>query len=275
MSNNNLDSRVINFLIGPISGIIEVTCTHPLDRIKTEMQKLDLIDSKHKHSSIKHAIKNIYENKGYKGYKGYNGFYSGYIPRLVGIMPMRLVYWGTIKTMNDIVEHKSKLIQVFAPGIVTGVAQTCIDNPIEVIKIKLMTGMQTISYNDMIKNMYKGFTACLLRNIIFAIPTSYSIKTYGKDHPFTAGAIGGLFGSIFSQPLDVVKTEMQRYKVKNSYVSLSTLETFKEIIKKDPKNLMTGTVMRSSLAIFNMGIGMLAYSHIHSFVSDIWNSEVV
>jgi len=240
-----------NFLIAPISGIIEVTTSHPLDRIKTKMQEMIL---QKRTPSVVGATKEIYQTTGMKGY------YSGYVARVLGIMPMRLVYWESMRHMNKRVEGQSRAVQIFVPGIVVGCAQSLIDNPIEVLKVRQMTGESKTA----ISNITKGFFPTLYRNIIFSIAVSFSVKAFGDEYPFAAGAVGGFIGSVISQPLDVVKTEMQRFKgdSKNGMVTI-----FSEIYRRNPRELFTGTLMRGSMGFVNMGVGFLAFKHIYAMVS--------
>jgi hypothetical protein len=254
-----------------LSGIIEASTTHPFDRIKTEMQRLTLV--KAPSSSLPSAITSIYSNG------GMSSFYAGLLPRLVGIVPMRLVYWGTLNTMNRLTIGKEKVVQFLVPGVVAGFAQTCIDNPIEVFKIKLMTGASNIPLGT----LYNGFVPCLYRNIMFAITVGISTKTYGKEHPFLAGAVGGFFGSLVSQPFDVVKTELQRHQAIEKTVSSvssskgsasveiikrkSTFQIMKDVyISGGIKKLWSGVSMRCTLGFANMGIGFLALSHIQDIL---------
>ena len=240
-----------NYMIiaGSLSGIVEVIISHPLDRIKTEMQIITLNNSK---TTIISTIKNIYQNNNLKG------FYLGILPRIIGIIPMRLTYWSSMTFSSNYIYHNknylennlnkymsnniSNVIINLIPGLITGVMQSIIDNPIEVAKIKLMSK----SHNIKINNLYQGFGYLLGRNILFAIPVAYSIKNYGKENPFFAGAIGGLIGSIISHPLDVIKTEKQRNKTNiNSNVN--------KLILENPSKLFTGLTMRCSLSFINMG----------------------
>jgi hypothetical protein len=243
-----------------ISGIIEASTTHPLDRIKTEMQRLTLV--KAPSSSLPSAVTSIYSSGGIPS------FYAGLLPRLIGIVPMRLVYWGTLNTMNRLTVGKDKVIQFLVPGIVAGFAQTCIDNPIEVFKIKLMTGASNIPLGT----LYNGFVPCLCRNIMFAITVGISTKTYGKEHPFFAGAVGGFLGSFISQPFDVVKTELQRHRNSEKVSSelakrKSTFHIMKDVyISGGIKKLWSGVSMRCTLGFANMGIGFLALSHIQDIL---------
>lgn len=122
-----------------LSGIVEACSTHPLDRVKTEMQRLAL--EKHPRPTLPTAVRSIYSSANHS----VRGFYHGLLPRLVGIVPMRLTYWGTLHSLNDATSAREDLrgnvfVQYMLPGMVAGAVQSIVDNPIEVMKTKLMTG---------------------------------------------------------------------------------------------------------------------------------------
>eukprot|EP01031_Cornospumella_fuschlensis_P026858 gene26858-32459_t len=243
-----------NYLIAPISGIIEVTVSHPLDRIKTKMQEMSLSNRTPK---VIPAAKEIHLTTGWKG------FYAGYTARVLGIMPMRLVYWETMRNMNKRVEGEPRWFQLIIPGIAVGVAQTLIDNPIEVLKVRRMTGESKTAINS----IFKGYMPTLYRNIIFSITVSAAVKTFGEEQPFFSAAMGGLIGSIISQPLDVAKTEMQRFKAVADAKPKGMVAILVDVAKKNPKELFSGGLMRSAMGFVNMGVGFLAFKHIYNLVS--------
>jgi solute carrier family 25 2-oxodicarboxylate transporter 21 len=253
-----MDIKHINCVAGALSGLIEVSVSHPFDRMKTKCQESML---QHKSISLKHAFNEMYKEK---------SFYKGFVPRILGIVPMRLVYWGSLITMNDFTKDTNKLSKYIIPGLVAGSVQTLVDNPIEVMKIKLMTSTNNININDInYKLLYKGFNACLARNILFAIPVGICTRLCIFDNSFLAGATGGIIGSIISHPLDVLKTEMQRHGSK----STSYYTIIKDIRKAYPTNyiskLWAGVSMRAMLGCVNMGIGFLAFDHINKFCIDL------
>lgn len=266
------------YVAGALSGVIEVLASHPLDRLKTEMQVRDLnnsnINNKHK---IIDSFKNIYSvNK-------LRGFYLGIMPRLYGIIPMRLIYWSSMTTSSSYIKdneneirnklnlyfnhNMSSFIINFMPGLITGCAQSLIDNPIEVLKIKLMTNSLNSNINiiHQLSHMYQGFGYLMARNIIFAIPVAYSVKTYQKDNAFLAGAIGGIVGSIISHPFDVLKTERQRTKL-----NITQKITLTSLLMNNPKSLFSGLFMRMSLNFVNMGIGFYVFNYIYN---DLYNKH--
>lgn len=261
-----MDNLILPISAG-LSGVIEVLLTHPVDRIKTKIQELAL-DKKHtiKQATISKSVKIIYNEK---------GFYLGIIPRIVGVVPMRIVYWSTIITMNKFVENQKSIIKYMLPGLVAGSVQTLVDNPIEVVKIQLMTkghnkslDFKFFSING-IKKLYVGFTPTIIRNSIFAVCVASIVNKFGqkKEHKFIAGAIGGFIGSILSQPFDVVKTELQRYD--NNSINKGTYQILKNIAKTNPIKLWSGTTMRCTLSFLNMGIGFCALGCIQENVFNI------
>lgn len=258
-----------------VSGIAEASMTHWLDRIKTKMQELTL---EHKNGSLQNSIKTIYSESGFVG------FYSGIVPRVIGIIPMRIIYWSTMIKMNSLVENQKPIVKYVFPGLVAGSVQTILDNPIEAVKIQLMTRganntlppILNIKSIDCIKKLYVGFVPCVLRNSIFAVVVASTVKKYGQkqEHKFMAGAIGGLVGSILSHPFDVAKTELQRYKKINDTNNIiskqkSSFVILSEIAKENPLQLWSGGLMRCVLAFFNMGIGFYTLGYIQKTVSEI------
>lgn len=246
-----------------LSGIVEACSTHPIDRVKTEMQRLAL---EKRPSGIFQAIGSIYSGDKLLG------FYKGLVPRIVGIMPMRLVYWGTLNSMNEYTANSgvdNRFFQFVLPGMVAGAVQSVVDNPIEVFKTKLMTGASHVQWN---RRLYDGFTPLICRNVIFAVCVGFSTKVYGRDHPFFSAAIGGMLGSIVSQPLDVIKTEMQRHRVAahghHEHGSMGIVSIAREVYQSGGiSRLFAGTTMRCSLGFANMGIGFMVLSNIRGHVA--------
>lgn len=224
-----------------ISAIVEVSVTHPLDRIKTGMQEATL--KQYKSNKFLYITKKIYTN---------DKFYRGFYPRLLGIIPMRTVYWNTMNYTRKITENRSSYIKYMAPGIVAGFTQTLVDCPIEIYKINMMTKLPNKLVNFL--NPYQGFIACVSRNMLFAIPVSIGTIKYGKDYPFLSGFIGGMIGSIISHPFDVIKTEKQRYKQNETKLDLI------KFIKENPLKLYNGVGIRTMMGCINMGIGFYIYN---------------
>jgi hypothetical protein len=226
MEKQNINSSII-------SSLLEVVCVHPLDVYKTKYQQ---------NNSYKFKIF-LKQSLNYK--------YRGLGSRLVGIVPMRMVFWIS----QDIAENRIKYnnLNLFSKGIYVGfytsLVQTIIDSPIENIKIS------KINNTPINKNLFRGFYSNYLRNNIFA-SSLYICNKYGEEkniNKFLTGSVGGLIGSIISQPIDYIKTNIQSNK------NLS----YKQIIynEKFVYNCMNGCIARSTISFFSMGIGSFAYNY--------------
>jgi len=249
------------YYAGGISGIIEVLLTHPLDYIKTKKQEYT-----QKQVSTKNFYRNIYNGNPLN-------FYSGISSRLIGIVPMRLTFWGVQGSTYDYL--KSNNIQTnynfLIIGTVGGFSQTIIDNQIELIKISKMTNTK-LSFNNLMK--FNGFMPTLYRNIGFAnfiAFACFSLDHKNKYEKFIYSASAGFIGSFLTQPLDYVKTVKQRQSEtfidgKNIKYD-NTLKILYKTYKYNPYNLFAGGIMRSTLGFFTMGIGFVAYDKINKMIS--------
>lgn len=251
MSDNSWLKRAI---CGAVSGVLEVTMTQPLDLLKTQIQN-DKLKNLLQSTNMMSYTSSIYRSNGLAG------FYRGYVPRIMGIIPMRVTYWGTISHVNDILsDERSRINRAIIAGSICGVAQTLIDNPVEVIKTKMMTNSK-LSFTDAIKMLQpNGLTVHLMRNIQFAMCVNFmmSFRTDNNFHNFGLCAIGGVLGSITSQPFDVMKTEKQRH----ISIKINNQKTYIEMIQegiKNPKMLWTGGLIRATQGFINMGIGGVTF----------------
>ena len=77
MKNHN--NFIKTYLYGGISGIVETTITYPIDYYKV------MIQNKNSYSFPQFILQQ------YKNY-GFCGLYHGYIPRVIGIIPMRSIF---------------------------------------------------------------------------------------------------------------------------------------------------------------------------------------
>lgn len=239
-----------NFLAGGIAGVIEVTCTHPIDLLKTKIQEHEQLGKK---GSV---IKSFYNFS-------LKDMYRGYIPRIIGVFPMRLTYWGSqAYAIDKLGKYNYKgLKRNIVAGIFAGTVQTIIDNPIEVIKTRMMTNPH-LHMTDVIKEIkFPGFIPTLYRNIMFACCVSGALYYKKKEdyfRNFIVGASGGFVGSVITQPLDYIKTEFQRSGAKPDWKKMYS------VFNKYPLHMMVGWKQRAVLGFLNMGIGGMAYFYIRA-----------
>jgi len=220
---------------GFIASIIEIFIVHPIDVYKTIYQQNN----------------NITLNQFRK--KKLNFKYRGFLSRLIGIIPMRTTFWVSQDYAKNCMNNSSNiLLQSILVGSFASTCQTLIDTPIENIKINRINKTKVV-----LNNIYRGFNINLLRNNIFA-STVYGFNTMGDKYninKFVSGSLGGLTGSVISQPIDFVKTILQSNKD----------ITYKDVIfnKQSLKNCMNGTTHRASICFISMGIGSSVFYYLN------------
>ncbi len=223
---------------GIAAGLIEVTITHPIDYYKTISQ--------HNFYKNKTIIKNNFKS-----------IFSGFSPRLFGIIPMRVTFWCGQDYGESI--FKNFDYKYLYAGAFAGLLQTPIDYPMELLKIKRITK----GNDNLLKiNHFRGFISTLSRNVLFAAFFNYNVKTRLEEdntiyQNFAISATFGCLASIITQPLDYLKTISQTHHKEN----------IKNIILKSyQKNnnflfLFKGGFFRSSISFVGMGIGFCSYNY--------------
>ncbi|KAF9427157.1 mitochondrial aspartate-glutamate transporter agc1 [Podila epigama] len=223
------------FLLGSISGAVGATVVYPIDLVKTRMQNqrskvVGELLYKNSIDCFKKVIKN----------EGVLGLYRGLGPQLIGVAPEKAIKL----TMNDLVRRhltdkdgNITFVGELIAGGVAGGSQVIFTNPLEIVKIRLQVageaakasegaaprpGAVTIVRNLGLMGLYKGASACLLRDIPFSaiyFPVYAHLKKdvfkEGPDHRLAisellmAGAIAGMPAAYFTTPADVIKTRLQ------------------------------------------------------------------
>ena len=244
-----------------ISSVIENCITHPIDVIKIHKQT---------NTPLTYNFKTLYK---------------GFTPRAIGNIPSRTVFLFTqdylqnciIRFNNDETNFNNnkhnkinKALQALIIPFYSGLAQTLVDTPVEVLKMNKIMSMNN-------KNPYKGFLPHLGRNLIFVFFV-YNFKQFGgggycgnevlenekgnggngivtRNNNFylqTAfyGAIGGLLGSYFSHPLDTIKTCIQTNR---------NYDYFKA------KEYMRGGHLRAGMSMINIFISLYVFERMKNF----------
>ncbi|KAI9670968.1 MAG: mitochondrial aspartate-glutamate transporter agc1 [Alyxoria varia] len=223
-----------HFALGSIAGAFGAFMVYPIDLVKTRMQnqRSQRVGERLYANSIDCA-KKVVRNEGVRG------LYSGVLPQLVGVAPEKAIKL----TVNDIVrgtftEKGSNRIwwphELLAGGS-AGACQVIFTNPLEIVKIRLQvqgemaksSGTPRRSAMWIVRNLglvglYKGASACLLRDVPFSaiyFPAYNHLKRdfFGESpnkklgilQLLTAGAIAGMPAAYFTTPCDVIKTRLQ------------------------------------------------------------------
>lgn len=263
-----------SFFLGSIAGCIGATVVYPIDLVKTRMQA-----QKHKamYDSSLDCFKKIIKLEGFKG------LYSGLGAQLVGVAPEKAIKL----TINDLVrkigtDEKGAITmnwEILA-GMCAGACQVVFTNPLEIVKIRLqmqggvksnlqpgeiphkrLTAGQIIKQLG-VKGLYKGATACLLRDVPFSaiyFPTYANIKAHvfdfdphdpNKRHKLdswqllVSGALAGAPAAFFTTPADVIKTRLQVEQKSHEARYNGIVHAFGKILKEEG----VGAFFKGSLA---------------------------
>ncbi|KAI5949160.1 AGC1 [Candida theae] len=252
-----------SFFLGSIAGCIGATAVYPIDLVKTRMQA-----QKHKalYDNSLDCFKKILRKEGFKG------LYSGLAAQLVGVAPEKAIKL----TVNDLVrkigtqeDGSITMNWEILAGMSAGACQVIFTNPLEIVKIRLqmqgntknlsqpgeipikhMTASQIVRQLGL-RGLYKGASACLLRDVPFSaiyFPTYANLKKYmfGFDpHDATkkqklstwqllvSGALAGAPAAFFTTPADVIKTRLQVAGKKNDIKYKGILDCGASILKQE------------------------------------------
>eukprot|EP01126_Amoeba_proteus_P037677 TRINITY_DN3899_c0_g1_i1.p1 TRINITY_DN3899_c0_g1~~TRINITY_DN3899_c0_g1_i1.p1 ORF type:complete len:420 (+),score=85.21 TRINITY_DN3899_c0_g1_i1:1134-2393(+) len=230
-----MEDAVIHFGLGAIAGAIGATTVYPIDLVKTRMQN---------QRTSKDVVR-IYDNswdcfkKVLKG-EGVRGLYRGLGPQLVGVAPEKAIKLTVNDLLRSVFGKEGGKIQfpleVLAGGC-AGASQVIFTNPIEIVKIRLQVQGEAIKFGGQPKStvtilkelgffgLYKGASACLLRDVPFSaiyFPAYASLKQkFLSNLPegssriqynlslLAAGAVAGIPAASLVTPADVIKTRLQ------------------------------------------------------------------
>ncbi|KAI9598333.1 mitochondrial carrier domain-containing protein [Syncephalis fuscata] len=227
--------QIYSFMLGAIGGAVGATVVYPIDLVKTRMQnQRSAVVGELRYRNSMDCFRQVIRNEGVLG------LYSGLGPQLVGVAPEKAIKL----VMNDIVRAffrdprtgELKLWQEITAGCVAGGSQVVFTNPLEIVKIRLQIQGEVSKVTNVPKRsavwivrelgllgLYKGASACLLRDIPFSgiYFTAYAhlkkdLFHEGRDNKrlsiwelLSAGAIAGMPAAYLTTPADVIKTRLQ------------------------------------------------------------------
>lgn len=235
-----------HFVSGAVSGLFEVAITHPIDVMKTRQQ-----------TGLG------WPSRG----EGFSTYYRGFIPRIAGVMPMRLVFWGVQGSVNARYKKNAHWWErSIVIGGAVGASQTLIDCPIENRKTYLITRekAESVDVNRRFwwdKISYGGFMPNLYRNVSFCV-VFFGAHQLAKDRGASdveklgVSMAGAGTACVVTQPLDCVKTYRQKARAGRN---VSTVSIMREL---GIRNLWSGLVGRSLTSCVGMGVGFWVYDWI-------------
>ena len=275
---------VYSITSGSITGAIEILTLWPFEYIKT---KLQLYPHHKKFNNIKTC--GIYTIKKY----GYSGLYHGMSPILMSNILNVGTRFGTYTyTSNYFRRNNSNILEpkhVFYSGIITGTVEaTFITTPIESIKTKLiMSGMSTckgiqqIYDKNGIRGFYSGYVPTLIKSMSnrgiqfylfekyrIMLSRDYNVSTLNPYYSFIGGMGSGLISTIVNNPVDVIKTQMQ----KQSFLQKSSMQTILNLYHRGGLSIFyTGFLSRVMYIVPSQGIVFMSYYYIYDIVKNIYN----
>lgn len=255
---HNVLESAHHFALGSLAGAFGAFMVYPIDLVKTRMQnqrssRVGQLLYKNSWDCAKKVVRN----------EGFKGLYSGVLPQLVGVAPEKAIKL----TVNDLVrgyftkkDGKIRIPHEILAGASAGACQVIFTNPLEIVKIRLQVqGEVAKSVTDaprrsamwIVRNLglvglYRGATACLLRDVPFSaiyFPTYNHLKRdyFGESNTkklgilqlLTAGAMAGMPAAYLTTPCDVIKTRLQVEARKGESQYTSLRHCAKTILKEE------------------------------------------
>ncbi|KAF8594747.1 mitochondrial carrier [Ceratobasidium sp. AG-I] len=282
-----------NFGLGGIAGSIGATAVYPIDLVKTRMQN--------QRSSVVGQM--LYKNSFDCAQKvlrneGFVGFYRGLGPQLIGVAPEKAIKL----TVNDLVRGRTtdpetgriKLMWELIAGGTAGGCQVVFTNPLEIVKIRLQVQGEAAKVEGAVPRgavhivrqlglfgLYKGATACLLRDIPFSaiyfpayahmkkdvFGEGYNGKQLGFGETLLSAGIAGMPAAYLSTPADVIKTRLQVEARTGESTYNGITDAFRKILREEgPKAFFKGGIARVVRSSPQFGFTLVAYEYLHKFV---------
>lgn len=241
-ANKKQGSTAIDLAAGGIAGLFEALVCHPLDTIKVRMQlyKKSAIAGTKPPGMFATGV-DIAKSE------GFFALYKGLTAVCIGIVPKMAIRFSSYEIYKGYFTNKETGVisgpRTFLAGVLAGVTEACIVvNPMEVVKIRMQAqhnslkdplqkakytsapqAFFTIIREEGIKTLWRGVALTAGRQAINqgANFTTYSfLKSRLQDYQNTEvlptyqtaiiGFTSGAIGPFCNNPLDTIKTRMQK-----------------------------------------------------------------
>lgn len=231
-----------HLVAGGAAGFVESSICHPLDTIKTRMQLRQAGGSTH---GLFMTGARIIQKESFPAlYKGLTAVYMGIVPK----MAVRFSSFESYKGYLADADGKVSQSATFLAGLGSGVTEAIlVVTPAEVCKIRLQAQFHSMAdpaqlatrkYRNVLQTallvakeegisaLYKGVVPTVMRqgiNQAVNFTTYQAVKTYWLEKqqksellPWESMLFGGLsggLGPLVNNPLDVVKTRLQKQRI--------------------------------------------------------------
>uniref|UniRef100_A0A0N5AJJ0 Mitochondrial carrier protein n=1 Tax=Syphacia muris TaxID=451379 RepID=A0A0N5AJJ0_9BILA len=244
--------NIYRFALGAIAGACGATAVYPIDLVKTRMQnqRTSLAAKNRLYANSFDCFGKVIRNE------GLFGLYRGLLPQIVGVAPEKAIKLTTNDFVRDrftVNGHIPLWAEIFAGGCGGG-SQVIFTNPLEIVKIRLQVAGELktaakINVFTVLKDLgffglYKGATACFLRDIPFSaiyFPLYAHTKLMTCDPNgfnssislFFSAFIAGVPAAGLVTPADVVKTRLQVAARAGQTTYSSLLDCAKKIMREE------------------------------------------
>lgn len=231
-------SPLRDILSGTAGGIAQVGAGHPLDTLKVRLQtQVPGPDGKLPFSGMGDCIRKTI------ALEGYSGLYKGAASPLIGSMAHNagvFFSYGQAKKIVGADQTGAPLFKHYQAGALAAVFITCVESPVDLLKIKLqaqvgegeykgvMDAAKKITKQHGIKGIYQGFVPTMVRNIpcfgFYFAGSEFGYRlvcpvgeVHSQQQVFVGGMVGGacagfgFWGLVY--PLETIKTRMQNDKI--------------------------------------------------------------
>ncbi|OQR95688.1 Mitochondrial Carrier (MC) Family [Thraustotheca clavata] len=255
--------------VGGLAGVVGVSSTFPLDIVKTNLQ------SSNSFKGPIHCFRTLLARDGVRG------LFRGLPPTLIGVIPEKAIKLAVNDYLREAFDPEDTGVlpmhkQILA-GAGAGFCQVIATNPMEIVKIRIQTqdrlplaerksAVEVVKQLG-IRGLYKGTSACLLRDVPYAIvffPTYATLRDTWADENghtsmpaiVTAGCAAGAFAAAIATPPDVIKTKRQMIGADYK----GTIDCFQKVYAAEGASaLFKGVVPRMMVQAPLFGITLLAF----------------
>ncbi|KAF1911637.1 mitochondrial 2-oxodicarboxylate carrier protein-like protein [Ampelomyces quisqualis] len=239
MATKSADEKTLpfeyQFAAGAVAGISEVR--YPLDVVKTRIQlQHGKVTGAEGYSGVLDCFRKITRHE------GVTKLYRGITAPILMEAPKRAIKFSANDSLSPFYQRLFSAPSVTQPlailtGASAGATESIVVVPFELLKIRLQDKSSASRYNGLVDclvkvvrqegllALYNGFEATLWRHIvwnagyfgcIFQVRTQLPVSTTSPNpvrqktlNDLAAGFVGGVVGTTFNTPLDVVKSRIQ------------------------------------------------------------------
>jgi solute carrier family 25 aspartate/glutamate transporter 12/13 len=288
-----------HFVFSCIAGGMSVLTVYPFDLVKTRMMNQRTVagsGSARMYATSFDCLRKVFK------YEGIQGLYRGIYPPLLAVGPEmfikatvnRLVLSALSRDLTPDYALQAEMVS----GACAGACQLLVTNPLEIAKIRMQVqgettrlfkekgfsvpkglGLSYASFTDAMKELgvsglYKGASACLLRDIQFGaiyFPAYTECRKLfaAKDYvelnsfmsaPLLCGTLAAIPASVVTSPVDFLKTRLQvaPRPGEDAYTGLFDC-IYKVYEREGPSAFFKGLVPRVCRLAPQCGISMFLY----------------